>query len=223
MIRIYYVEDDETIARAVMTGLEQRECQVRIFRTAADVKQALACRLPSLVLVDWNLPDGNGDLLCRWIRDRWQELPLIFLTVRGDARDVVAGFRNGADDYVVKPFELEVLYSRILALLRRAGDSSGQVLTCGGITLDQKRMLVQCGSEEAALSALEYELLCCLLRHKGQTVTRGQLLEKIWDANGTYVNDNTLTVAIKRLREKLHQPACLKTVRSIGYRMEDPI
>ena len=221
MIDIYYIEEDRDIAWSVQAYLSQRGCQVSIFRTAAEAKEALTRRCPGLVLVDWNLSDGDGNLLCRWIRERWRELPVIFLTVRGDSRDIVSGFQNGADDYVVKPFELEVLYSRILALLRRTGDVSGQYLSCDDISLDQIRMQVCCGQEEISLSALEYELLLCLLRQKGRTVTRGQLLERIWDRNGSYVNDNTLTVTMKRLREKLHQPACLKTIRSIGYRMED--
>ena len=145
----------------------------------------------------------------------------IFLTVRGDTDDIVSGFRNGADDYVVKPFALDVLLSRIRALLKRAGNASKQYLSCDSISLDLKRTAVYCGSEEVALSPSEYQLLLCLLQNKGRTVTRESLLEQIWDSNGNFVNDNTLTVTMKRLREKLHQPPCLKTIRSIGYRVED--
>ena len=106
---------------------------------------------------------------------------------------MVSGFRNGADDYVVKPFELEVLYSRICALLRRAGYASGQYLTCDGITLDRSSMRVFCGHEEVALSQPEYQVLLVLLQNKGRTVSREMLLEQVWDSNGNYVNDNTLT------------------------------
>ena len=162
-------------------------------------------------------------MLCRWIRLRWRELPVIFLTVRGESHDMVSGFRNGADDYVVKPFELEVLYSRICALLRRAGYVSGQYLTCDGITLDTSGMRVFCGNEEVTLSQPEYQVLLVLLQNKGRTVPREMLLEQVWDSNGNYVNNNTLTVTIKRLRGKLHQPSCLKTIRSFGYRMEDSV
>lgn len=220
MIDIYYVEDDENIAQAVREFLGKYGYRVSVFPTIAGAKEALQDQCPTLVLVDWNMPDGNGDLLVRWIRSHWKELPVIFLTVRGDSRDMVTGFQNGADDYVTKPFALDVLLLRIGALLRRAGDVSGQYLSCGSISLDQKRMLVFCGTEEIALSPLEYQVLLYLLRHKGKTVTRRKLLEEIWDIHGNYVNDNTLTVTIKRLREKLHQPVCLKTVRSVGYRME---
>lgn len=218
---IYYVEDDENIAQTVSDFLGKHGYQVLVFATIADARKALQNRCPTLVLVDWNMPDGNGAVLCQWIRAKWKELPIIFLTVRGDSRDIVSGFGNGADDYVVKPFALEVLLSRIGALLRRTGDASGQYLSCDAISLDQEKTQVFCGTEEIRLSPLEYQVLLCLLRNKGRTVTRQNLLENIWDIHGNYVNDNTLTVTMKRLREKLHQPGCLKTVRSAGYRMEE--
>lgn len=221
MIDIYYVEDDENISFTVKEFLERHGYKVSIFLTIADAKKALKRLCPTIVLIDWNMPDGNGNMLCQWIRYNWRELPVIFITVRGDSGDIVSGFQNGADDYVVKPFELEVLYSRILALLRRSGDVSKQYLSCSSISLDQKRMLVTCGLEEVNLSPSEYQLLLCLLQNKGRIVTREKLLEKVWDINGSYVNDNTLTVTMKRLREKLHQPSCIKTVRSVGYRMEE--
>ena len=221
MTEIYYVEDDENISRTVKTFLERQGYKVSVFGTIGDVKYALQNTCPDLMLVDWNMPDGSGNELCRWIRAIYRELPIIYLTVRGDTGDIVSGFQNGADDYVVKPFELDVLLSRIRALLKRAGNVSKQYLSCGSISLDRKRTAVYCGSDEVALSPSEYQLLLCMLQNKGRTVTRESLLEQIWDSNGNYVNDNTLTVTMKRLREKLHQPSCLKTIRSIGYRMED--
>lgn len=153
-----------------------------------------------LLILDWNMPDGAGDELCGWARERWPGLPIILLTVRNSTQEVVAGFRNGADDYVTKPFELDVLYSRIQALLRRSLPKN-----------------------PAILSASEYELLRILMEHKGKTVARSWLLEQIWDQKGSCVNDNTLTVTMKRLREKLFCPACLKTIRILGYRMEDTV
>lgn len=221
MNRIYYIEDDESISRTVMEFLRQHHYQVTVFQTIADAKQAIRGICPSLVLVDWNMPDGNGRELCGWIRSRWRELPVIFLTVRDEERDIVSGFQSGADDYVVKPFTLDVLLLRIQALLRRTGDVSGQYLSCGRVSLDRSRRTVQNGEKEVLLSPSEYELLLYLLQNRGRTVTRETLLQRIWDSNGNYVNDNTLTVTMKRLREKLDNPACLRTVRSIGYRMED--
>ena len=235
---LYYVEDDPDIAAAVREYLEQKGFQVTVGTTLAQARKELEMRLPACILLDWNMPDGGGDRLCRWIRSRWTELPLIFLTVRGDSRDIVAGFQSGADDYVVKPFELEVLYSRIQALLRRSGGGARQYLSCGGIRMDLDRRTVCCdpgnmrsghssmadnGQEEIHLTAAEYELLLYLMQNKGRTVTRERILEQVWDVNGSYVNDNTLTVTMKRLRDKLCQPACLKTVRSVGYRMEDSL
>lgn len=223
MVDLYYVEDDTNIAQAVKQYLEQKGFRVTPCATLMEARQALTTHVPSVVLLDWNMPDGRGDSLCRWIRGNWKELPVIFLTVRGDSTDIVSGFQNGADDYVVKPFELEVLYSRIMALLRRSGNVAEQYLSCGGIVLDQNRRTVSCHSEEINLSAAEYELLLYLMRNKGRTVTREKILEQVWDVKGSYVNNNTLTVAMKRLRDKLYQPSCLKTVRSVGYRMEDCI
>ena len=113
MIEVFYVEDDPQIADTVKGYLEQKGMGVRICSTLEQARKTLETQIPSLVLLDWNMPDGAGDALCRWIRNRWKELPVIFLTVRGDTQDIVDGFQAGADDYVVKPFELEVLYSRI--------------------------------------------------------------------------------------------------------------
>lgn len=223
MIELFCVEDDPQIADTVKGYLEQKGMGVRICSTLEQARKTLETQIPSLVLLDWNMPDGAGDALCRWIRNRWKELPVIFLTVRGDTQDIVDGFQAGADDYVVKPFELEVLYSRIQALLRRSGNKEETYLSCNGIVIDRKRQVVTCHSEEIALSPSEYQLLLYLMQHKGRTVTREQILEQVWDLNGNYVNNNTLTVTVKRLRDKLHHPACLKTVRSVGYRMEDLI
>lgn len=221
MTEICYVEDDCDIAHAVKEYLTRRGFAVTVCATLAEAKRAIGVHVPALALLDQNMPDGHGDELCRWIRRNYKELPVMILTVRGDAADIVLSFQNGADDYVVKPFELEVLYARILALLRRSGDVSGQYLSCGGITIDQNRRSVSCSGEEIGVSAAEYELLLYLMRNQGKTITRERIVAQVWDANGNFVNDNTLTVTMKRLRDKLHQPPCIRTVRSVGYRMEE--
>ena len=223
MFDLYYIEDDPDIASVVKEYLEQKNFKVTICETLARAKQAMKNHVPTLILLDWNMPDGHGDDLCRWVRSNWKELPVIFITVRGDCTDIVSGFRNGADDYVVKPFELDVLYSRILAILRRTGNIAEQYLSCDGIMLDRNRNTVFVNFEEIPLSVVEYKVLLCLMQNKGRTVTREKILEQVWDSNGNFVNNNTLTVTMKRLRDKLYQPECLKTVRSIGYRMEDTI
>lgn len=221
MTEIYYVEDDRDIAFGVKKYLENKEFQVTILETVRAAKNVLDTKLPSLILVDWNLPDGSGQDLCKWIRNRWSELPVIFLTVKCDSRDMVAGLQGGADDYLIKPFDLEVLYARICAVMRRFGKVYGNYLNCGKISIDKNKLKVFWEEEEIILSQAEYQLLLLLMENKGKTLTRQRLLELIWDLNGSYVNDNTLTVTMKRLREKLYSPSCMKTVRSFGYRMED--
>ena len=223
MIEIYYIEDDENIAMVVKEYLSMKGYSVFIFKTLESGRMAFEHHVPSIALIDWNMPDGEGIAFCKWIHSKWKELPVIFLTARDDTRDIITGFENGADDYVTKPFELEVLYSRICALLRRVGNVQIQYLSCGLISIDKDRMAVFYGEEEITVSQAEYQLLELLLLNKGKTITRERLLTQIWDNNGNYVNDNTLTVTMKRLREKLHHPSCLKTIRSFGYRMEDEV
>ena len=222
-LEVFYIEDDVSIAQAVKEYFEQLNYKVTVFPMIEEVKKAMLKFTPAIVLIDWNMPDGQGDDLCRWIRSKWEDLPIIFLTARSDNHYVVSGFQNGADDYVVKPFSLEVLHSRILAILRRSTKKEEHRLFCDEITLDKDKLSVFYKQEEVVLSSPEYQLLLTLIENKGTTITRKQLLEQIWDNTGNYVNDNTLTVTMKRLREKLHNPNCLKTIRSFGYRMEDTV
>ena len=226
-VTLYYAEDDTAIAEAVREYLAGRGCRVTVFAEAESLKRALQIRRPDVVILDWNLPKGSvkeqGDEICRWIRARWKELPVLFLTVREEPADMLAGFRSGADDYVTKPFDLAVLYSRILALLRRSKTVTDTKLFCDDLMLDKEKTAVYDGQKEIVVSQPEYRILLILMENKGKTITRNQLLEQVWDRSGNYVNDNTLTVTMKRLREKLGHPSCLKTVRSFGYRMEDSL
>ncbi len=220
MHTIYYIEDDAEIAAQISAYLHNKNCHVVTYSSVTEAKAALDTRLPSLCLIDWNLPDGTGEQLVVWIRQHWVELPVIFITVKDQIHDIVKGFHIGADDYITKPFELEILYSRINALLRRTGVAQ-DYLVCGPITLDIEKNKVLLGNEEVTLSAMEYQVLKVLLENKNRTLTRAKLLEIIWDKNGNYVNDNTLTVTMKRMREKLKNPECIKTIRSFGYRIEE--
>ena len=154
-MEIYYFEDDNNIAMTVKEYLSRKGYVVSIFATLESGKKALEHHIPSLALIDWNMPDGEGNSFCSWIRSKWKELPVIFLTVRDDTRDVVSGFAYGADDYVTKPFELEVLYSRIRALLRRAGNVQSQYLSCGSVLIDKNKTAVFYGEEEIAISQME--------------------------------------------------------------------
>nr|WP_296837688.1 response regulator transcription factor [uncultured Marvinbryantia sp.] len=221
---IYYIEDDAAIAGSVAAYLEEKGFRVTVFAGVSAAKQALLASRPDFVIADWNLPDGSGSGLCSWIRRRMgDELPVLLLTVRGETGDMLEGFQSGADDYLTKPFELEVLYARVQAILRRMKRAERTQLFCDEICLDREKQTVSRGGCEAALAPSEYRLLEYLLEQKGRTVTRSELLEKIWDSGGNFVNDNTLTVTMKRLRERLGNPACIKTIRSFGYRMEDTI
>lgn len=216
------LEDDETILYALTVALGKQGFLPLACSTVAEGRRTLSENGDlALILLDWNLPDGTGYGFCREIK-AVRDVPVIFLTVRDDEQDIVRGLDLGADDYIVKPFQLSVLRSRINAVLRRTKDVVQTVLRCGEIMLDKQKTAVWVAGRETALTAGEYRLLTILLENKNQTLTRPQLLDKLWDAEGNFVNDNTLTVTMKRLREKLNFPGCLKTIRGIGYRMEEP-
>lgn len=220
MKNIFYIEDDVDIAKSVKVFLESKGFLVSVFSDMESAKDAINKKSPALCLIDINLSDGNGKELCKWIRKSYPELPIIFITVKNETRDIVSGFDIGADDYITKPFELDILYSRIYALLRRSKNSD-KIYTCNDVMLDDNKLKVFLNGNEISLSSMEYQLLQILMKNKNATVTRQQLLKSLWDDNNNFVNDNTLTVTMKRLREKLGNPSCIKTIRSFGYRMED--
>ncbi|MCI8797372.1 MAG: response regulator transcription factor [Dorea sp.] len=223
MVKILLVEDDETICFGVRSALRKKGYEVVECSCVAEGKELLSVEEFHLILLDLNLPDGNGYDFCGWIKQN-QDIPVIFLTVRDDVGDITRGLDMGADDYITKPFHIAVLESRIQAVLRRVGfhrREDHDELICGEIRLDKQRMQVYAGDENIILTGLEYRLLLMLMENKGCILSRNRILEKIWDIEGNFVNDNTLTVAIKRLREKIGQAAGITTVRRIGYRMEE--
>lgn len=220
MAKILIVDDDTNICELLRLYIEKEGFEAAISNDGESALKKFDSFSPDLMLLDIMLPGLDGWQVCREIRKK-SSCPIIMLTAKGEVFDKVLGLELGADDYVVKPFELEVLYSRVRALLRRTREVSGRYLSCGSISLDKKAMAVFYQGEEISVSQAEYQILLLLMTNKGKTVTRESLLLQVWDKNGNYVNDNTLTVAIKRLREKLHQPSCLKTIRSFGYRMEE--
>lgn len=177
---------------------------------------------PDLILLDVTLAEGNGYSACTAIKMKY-DIPVIFLTALGDEFSVVTGLDMGADDYISKPFRPRELVSRMRSVLRRAGRSGGAVYV-GDLKVDTEKGAVMRGGEELFLSALEYRLFLVFLNHRGKVLSRGHLLEEIWDVAGEYVNDNTLTVYIKRLRDKIERdpqnPEIIKTVRGLGYRLE---
>ena len=225
MTRLLLVEDDRQIVQYLRPMLEREGFEAHVAVSQAQALEALRDGKYDLLLLDVSLPDGNGYAVCRAVREQ-SDTPVIFLTASGDEYSVVSGFEAGADDYISKPFRPRELISRIRSVLRRTGKTVG-VLTCGSLSVDTVRGTVTRGGAELSLSALEYRLLLTFLSHKGMVLSRHQLLEEIWDMGGDYVNDNTLTVYIKRLREKIEDdpqnPVLLRTVRGLGYRLEDSL
>lgn len=221
MPHILLLEDDETIAFGIERAMKKEGSTTVWCRT---LKEAQSCldEKTDLVLLDLNLPDGNGFSFCRQVKAFDETLPVIFLTVRDDEKDIVRGLDMGADDYIVKPFLLSVLSSRIRAVLRRSSRTAEKGrLICGDISMDTEKLKAYIGTAEVVLTAGELRLLRVLLENKNQAITRNRLLELLWDADGNFVNDNTLTVTMKRLREKLGDPKQIQTLRGIGYRMEE--
>ena len=220
---IYLVEDDNSIRELVAYTLHSAGFEAEGFERPSAFWRACAERRPDLVLLDLMLPEEDGISILKKLRQAPEtaKLPILLLTAKSSEYDKVLGLDSGADDYVVKPFDLAVLYSRILALLRRTKTVTDTKLFCDDLMLDKEKTAVYDGQKEIVVSQPEYRILLILMENKGKTITRNQLLEQVWDRSGNYVNDNTLTVTMKRLREKLNHPACLKTIRSFGYRMED--
>lgn len=214
MTRLLLVEDDAQIVQSLRDFLREEGYEVR---AVGDKRSALAMLEQErfdLVLLDVSLPDGSGLDVCRAIKDT----PVVFLTASDDENSVVAGLDLGADDYIIKPFRPRELASRLRSVLRRSGGS--EYLSAGSIRLDPQSGTVTKDGREIPLSALQYRLLLILLENKGKLMTRERLLADIWDISGDFVNDNTLTVYVKRLREKLEDESLIKTVRGIGYRID---
>lgn len=222
-MRILLVEDDRTIAAGLCYSLQAEGYQVEHCATCAGALEQVEAGGWDLLLLDLTLPDGSGYDICRRAK-ALGDTSVVFLTACDEEVSAVMGLDMGADDYVTKPFRLRELLSRIKSVLRRSGRGGGEApLTFGALTICPQRAQVRFAGRELALTALEYRLLLTFAAHPGQVLTRGQLLEGIWDMAGNFVNDNTLTVYIKRLREKLAaagDEGRISTVRGLGYRME---
>lgn len=221
MDRIMIVEDDDTISFGIASALKRKGYECIGCTSVKQGKEQFSEDL-KLVLLDLNLSDGSGYDFCRWVKDR-ADTPIIFLTVRDDVKDITKGLDMGADDYVTKPFHIAVLESRIAAVLRRGQKDRSDSITCGNIRMDMEKMQVTLDGQAVELTASEYRLLHVMLENKGRTLPRNLILDKLWDAEGNFVNDNTLTVTVKRLRKKLRDTDHIVTIRGIGYRMEEKI
>lgn len=226
MPTILFVEDDATIAMGVEYSLKQDGFQVSLANRLEEARDLIGRQPFDLVLLDLGLPDGSGYTLCKEIR-AGGETPIIILSARDEEGSIVLGLDLGADDYITKPFRLRELMSRIKAVLRRRGpiEAGDRVLSIGDVTIFPQQARIHKAGREVPLTALEYRLLLTLVNHQGRVLTRSQILGSIWDVDEDYVNDNTLTVYIKRLREKLEDdpqnPTLIKTVRGLGYQVGD--
>lgn len=222
MEKLLLVEDDSALIRTLSSFLS-----VEGFAIVSATGQVLASKLIQeqrfdLALVDISLADGNGFSVCA--EAKHNGIPVIFLSASADEYSVVMGLDMGADDYIAKPFRPRELISRIRSVLRRTGKRQS-VVKIGNLYVDTDKGIVSKDGEEVYLSALEYRLLLVFLNNRGLILSRSKLLEEIWDCAGDYVSDNTLTVYIKRLREKIEndpqEPQLIRTVRGLGYRMEE--
>lgn len=222
MTKILLVEDDKTIVVNLTEFLNKEGYIVRNVFGQSAAMQLLAQENIDLVLLDVSLAEGNGFSACSAIKSEYG-IPVIFLTASGDEFSTVTGFDLGADDYISKPFRPRELASRIKNVLRLTG-SMGKIVKLKDVVVDTEKGTATKHNKDLYLSALEYRLLLVFINNRGSVLTRAQLLDSIWDIAGEFVNDNTLTVYIKRLREKIEDdpanPEIIKTVRGLGYKVE---
>ncbi len=222
-MKILFVEDDKVIASGLCYSLTQEGYSVTHCLNVESAKAQIEENNFDLAILDLALPDGSGYDICKMIKSK-KDIPVIFLTAIDDEVNVVMGLDMGADDYITKPFRIRELLSRIKSVLRRYGKTESQnaLLEFSDIKIDTAQAKVYKGEQEVILTSLEYRLLLIFANNEGQVLSRGQLLESLWDFAGDFVNDNTLTVYIKRLREKIEDdsqnPTIIKTVRGIGYK-----
>jgi DNA-binding response OmpR family regulator len=223
MKRIFLVEDDKAIAKNLILLLRSEGFTVIHAPTRIEALDVIGKNKFDLALIDISLPDGNGFTVCTEIKAK-QDIPVIFLTASGDEASVVTGLNMGADDYITKPFRPRELIARIGTALRKSGRSPSD-FQIQGLSVDTASGIVKKDSSEIFLSALEYRLLLVFINNPKNIITRSRLLDELWDAAGEFVNDNTLTVYIKRLREKIEtdptNPQIILTVRGTGYRLGD--
>ena len=222
MTKILLVEDDKAIVANLTEFLNNEGYIVKSVSGQTAAMNLLTEEKADLVLLDISLAEGNGFATCKAIKAEY-DIPVIFLTASGDEYSTVTGFDLGADDYIPKPFRPRELISRIKNVLRLTGNT-GKTVKLGDVIVDTEKGVAMKNNKDLFLSALEYRLLLVFINNRGIVLTRNQLLDAIWDVAGEYVNDNTLTVYIKRLREKIEDdptnPKIILTVRGLGYKVE---
>ena len=222
---IFLLEDDDAIALGLCYSLQNEGYNVTLAKSVSEATDIVEKNDFALYILDLTLPDGSGYDVCKKIKSIGDR-PVIFLTAYDDEVNVVMGFDLGADDYITKPFRLRELLVRIKSVLRRYNRTGGDAtVKIKNITINTNEAKVYKNGEEIVLTAMEYRLLLILLNNRGKVLSRSQLLENIWDVEGDFVEDNTLTVYIKRLRDKIEEDAAssqiIKTVRGLGYMIDN--
>lgn len=224
-MKIFVLEDDDAIGIGLTYSLENEGYTVTLAKSVKDAKEIISNDSFALYILDLTLPDGSGYDVCKKIKEKG-DLPVIFLTAYDDEVNVVMGFDLGADDYITKPFRVKELLVRIKSVLRRYNkESADGIVKIKDLLINTNEAKVYKNNQEIILTAMEYRLLLILLNNRGSVLSRNQLLENIWDIDGDFVEDNTLTVYIKRLRDKIEEdptkPVYIKTVRGLGYVIEN--
>lgn len=222
---IFLLEDDDAIAMGLSYSLENEGYTVTVAKSVSQALEIINQKNFSMYLLDLTLPDGSGYSVCKRIKEIG-DFPVIFLTAYDDEVNVVMGFELGADDYITKPFRLKELLVRIKSVFRRYNNDSGDgKIKVKDLVVNTNEAKVYKNGNEIVLTAMEYRLLLILLNNRGCVLSRTQLLENIWDVAGDFVEDNTLTVYIKRLRDKIEEnptdPEYIKTIRGLGYIIEN--
>lgn len=220
-MKILIIEDDSGLGRGISFALEQEGYETAAVKTIAEGKRLLEKEMPDAVLLDLNLPDGDGIDFCRELRER-SDLPVLMLTARDMEVDEIMGLKSGADDYITKPFSLSVLKVRLEKILQRKKqtEAEGQILSSGDIRMDLQKLKVFQGGKELELSMTEFKLLQYFLENKNCVLLREQIFQRIWDEGGNFVEENTLSVNISRLRRKIGGN-CIRTIQGMGYLWEE--
>lgn len=218
MDQILLIEDDMNLNQGLCRALKTDERQVISCRDLKSAEEQLACQMPTLILLDLNLPDGNGLHLLRQLRAKSARPPVILLTANDTDEDVVNGLEQGADDYITKPFSLAILRARVNTQLRKVGSGiAAETVVLGPYSFDFTAQQYRVNGSAVELSKTEQKLLRLLVENRGRTMERAALVDKIWTDGADYVDENALSVTVKRLRDKLHAQDTIKTVYGIGY------